>query len=66
MMVTVNGDHCEYANDLTVDALVQQRGGRHPHVAVAVNSTVVPRGAWPSTPLHDGDAVELLSAVAGG
>ncbi len=66
MMVTVNGDPSECADDLTVDALVEQRGARAPHVAVAVNSTVVPRGAWPSTPLHDGDAVELLSAVAGG
>lgn len=66
MMVTVNGDRTECADGVTVDALVQQRGGRQPHVAVAVNSTVVPRSAWPSTPLHDGDAVELLSAVAGG
>lgn len=66
MMVTVNGARSECADGLTVDALVEQRGARAPHVAVAVNSTVVPRGAWPSTPLHDGDAVELLSAVAGG
>lgn len=66
MVVTVNGDDTECADDLTVDALVQQRAGHQPHMAVAVNSTVVPRGAWPSTPLHDGDSVELLSAVPGG
>jgi sulfur carrier protein len=31
-----------------------------------VNADVVPRSAWPSTVLRDGDAVEVLVAVAGG
>jgi sulfur carrier protein len=33
---------------------------------VAVNADVVPRSAWSSTVLRDGDAVEVLVAVAGG
>jgi len=35
-------------------------------VAVARNSAVVPRSAWGSTQLRDGDVVEVLAAVAGG
>lgn len=35
-------------------------------IAVAVNADVVPRGAWPSTRLGDGDRVEVLTAVQGG
>jgi sulfur carrier protein len=35
-------------------------------VAVARNGEVVPRGAWDSTVLEPGDAVEILIAVAGG
>jgi sulfur carrier protein len=33
---------------------------------VAVNGEVVPRHRWPATPLRDGDAVEILTAVQGG
>lgn len=35
-------------------------------VAAALNETVVPRGQWPSTPVRDGDRVEVLTAVQGG
>lgn len=35
-------------------------------VAVAVAAEVVPRTAWPTTVLSDGDEVEVLVAVQGG
>jgi sulfur carrier protein len=35
-------------------------------VAVAVDAEVVPRAAWASTVLSDGDEVEVLVAVQGG
>ena len=45
---------------------LQQVSPDHRRIAVAVNADVVPRSAWPSTVLRDGDAVEVLVAVAGG
>ena len=35
-------------------------------VAAAVNGDVVVRGSWAATPLHDGDQVEVVTAVQGG
>jgi sulfur carrier protein len=35
-------------------------------VAVAVNGEIVRRGVWATTPLADGDVVEIVSAAAGG
>lgn len=35
-------------------------------VAVALNDTVVPRAQWPSTPLVDGDRVEIVRPIVGG
>jgi sulfur carrier protein len=35
-------------------------------VAVALNGSVVPRNAWRSTPLKDGDDVEVIRAMSGG
>ena len=66
MRIVVNGDPAELEDGLTVAALVERRAEEHRRVAVAVNADVVPRGAWSSTVLRDGDAVEVLVAVAGG
>ena len=54
------------ADGTTVADLVAARAQEHRRVAVAVNGDVVPRSAWSSTGLQDGDAVEVLVAVAGG
>jgi sulfur carrier protein len=35
-------------------------------IAVALNGAVVPRGAWPATPLRAGDRVEIVRARQGG
>lgn len=66
MQVFVNGAHTRCADGLTVSALVASRAGELRQVAVAVNSTVVPRSEWNVQTLHDGDVVELVSATAGG
>ena len=66
MNLTVNGDPVELDDGLSVAALVAERAPDHRRIAVAVNADVVPRSAWPTTALRDGDAVEVLVAVAGG
>jgi sulfur carrier protein len=35
-------------------------------IAVALNGAVVPRAAWPDTPLQPGDSVEIVRARQGG
>ena len=44
---------------MTIDPA--QRG-----IAVALNGAVVPRAAWPQTPLQAGDSVEIVRALKGG
>ena len=67
VVVSVNGEPVELATGTSIGALVQTRppgGGRG--VAVARNDALVPRSAWPTTMLLDGDRVELLVAAQGG
>jgi len=64
--ITVNGVATEVPSALTVAELVAQRVPDARRVAVAVNAGVVPRSAWSTTELADGDSAELLNAVAGG
>lgn len=66
MKVTVNGRDESLSSVTSVGDLVSTLVPAARGVAVAVNGTVVPRSQWTSTPLSDGDSVEVLSAAQGG
>lgn len=63
--LTVNGESVE-VEDAGLGALLAELGTSPRGVAVAVNGEVVPRSAWESYRLANGDRVEVLSAAAGG
>jgi thiazole synthase len=69
-MITVelNGSEVTLPEDGTVASAVDAAGvaaGRD-GVAVAVNGEVVPRSEWETTPLAEGQSVEVLAAIQGG
>ena len=66
MRVHVNGEPKLLPGPCTVAELLVSLGLRTDGVAVAVNMSVVPRGAHATTPLAEGDRVEVLQAVGGG
>ncbi|MDP9396397.1 MAG: sulfur carrier protein ThiS [Actinomycetota bacterium] len=66
MTVTINGGETVVPGGTTVAELVAARTAGSRGVAVALNGEVVPRSAWDATPLAPGDAMELLTATAGG
>ncbi len=66
MNVTVNGAARELTPGTTLAQVVAELTSAAAGVAVAVNDTVVPRGAWTATVLADHDRVEVLTAVQGG
>jgi sulfur carrier protein len=63
--VTVNGSR-ESLEAATVAELVEALALNAAGVAVAINGRVVPRVAWPATPLAEGDTVEIVRAMQGG
>jgi sulfur carrier protein len=64
--VTLNGEARELPERATVETAVRELGAPDRGVAVAVDGDVVPRGDWASTPVLDGQQVEVLRAVQGG
>lgn len=64
--VVVNGERRQIAAGTALDALVKTLTAAPSGVAAALNETVVPRARWSSTPLSEGDRVEVLTAVQGG
>ncbi|RZS91474.1 sulfur carrier protein [Motilibacter rhizosphaerae] len=66
VQVRVNDEQTVLRAGATVAALVAERFGDSRWIAVAVDGEVVPRRAWAGHVLHDGAAVEVLTAVQGG
>lgn len=64
--LVLNGDAVVVHAGTTVADLVAEHADSPKGLAVAVNAEVVPRSAWASTTLADGDRVELLVAAQGG
>jgi sulfur carrier protein len=69
MKVIINGQAAELPDGASVADAVQhlyaQQAGAGPY-AVAVNLQFVPRAAHASTPLHEGDRIEIITPVTGG
>lgn len=65
MNISINGAPTTLPDGLTVADLVKHLGLTGP-VAVERNREVVPRAEHQTTPLVDGDAVEIVHFVGGG
>ena len=66
MRLLVNGHPHELAPELTLAELLEQLTATTRGSAAAVDGAVVPRGQWPTLRLHEGQSVEILTAVQGG
>jgi sulfur carrier protein len=63
---TINGQPCTLDRGTTVAILVSQWCPSPRGVAVAINGEVVPKSRWERAEVAPGDAVEIVSAAAGG
>jgi sulfur carrier protein len=66
VQVWINGKPGELADGARVPDALTLLGVPETGVAVAVDGSVVPRAAWPTTVLAEGARVEVLTAVQGG
>lgn len=66
VQVIVNDDPRSLPDGTTVADLVASLGLGPRRIAVEVNLQVVPRATYATTPLSDGDRVEVIHFVGGG
>ncbi|HEY0799000.1 MAG TPA: sulfur carrier protein ThiS [Candidatus Baltobacteraceae bacterium] len=64
--MTVNGSPRELAEGATLAELLAELGVARAGIAIAVNERVVRGASFDEHHLHDGDAIEIIRAVAGG
>lgn len=65
-MVQVNGQAMDIAGLDTVQDLLDRRGWRAAQVAVEHNGAILRREDFSTTPLSDGDRLEVVRFVGGG
>ena len=66
MTIEVNGQAREIDDGTTVATLITTLTGSARGSAAVVDGEVVPRSAWATYSLRDGQSVELITAVQGG
>lgn len=66
LTLRINGEERSYDRALTVADLLAELGIDTRHVAVERNRELVPKRAFESTALDDGDALEIVTLVGGG
>ena len=66
MRLSVNGRPHDLPDGTALTGLLATAAPDPRGIAVAVNGSVVRAVEWPSTPLHEGDLVEVVTAHQGG
>lgn len=66
MKLQINGAEREFDSLLSLASLLEQLGMKQDRVAVELNHDIVPRDRWASTPLAEGDRLEIVHFVGGG
>jgi len=66
MHITLNGEITAVADESTVAGLLEHLQLQRERVAVEVNLDIVPKSAYDSHGLSDGDRVEIVHFVGGG
>ncbi|HKR10871.1 MAG TPA: sulfur carrier protein ThiS [Pyrinomonadaceae bacterium] len=66
MRVYVNGEPREFSDPLSLADIITQLDFPAQRIAVELNRTVVRRGDWSTTELHDEDRIEIVHFVGGG
>jgi thiamine biosynthesis protein ThiS len=66
MKLVINGEDREFEALTTVSDLIGQLGMKPDRVAVELNRDLISRDRWTTTPLSEGDRLEIVHFVGGG
>jgi sulfur carrier protein len=64
--MTVNGTSTDVGDAQTVADVVSRMGLAGKKIAIEKNGEIVPRSRYGTTPVRDGDRLEIVGAVGGG
>ena len=65
-MITVNGKKVQISRSLTVTEYLEENHYPQNRIAVEINGKILPKSAYASVTLKEGDVLEIVSFVGGG
>lgn len=65
-MIKINGKEIAFPAGDTVEKLLLENGYESQRIAVERNGEILPKAAFSSTPVADGDVYEVVRFVGGG
>lgn len=65
-MITVNGKKVQISRSLTVTEYLEENHYKQNRIAVEINGKILPKSAYASVTLKEGDVLEIVSFVGGG
>jgi thiamine biosynthesis protein ThiS len=66
MKVRINGEEQEIRDGITITDLLKDLNLSLQFLAVAVNREIIPKTAYLTRALHEGDVIEIVHPVSGG
>ncbi|MGH7404595.1 MAG: sulfur carrier protein ThiS [Candidatus Methylomirabilales bacterium] len=66
MQIRLNGQARDVSDGITITGLLHELRVRPERVAVLINQGIIKKPSYGSTTLREGDAVEVLTVMAGG
>jgi sulfur carrier protein len=64
--LTINGEKRQIKDNTTIEEILRELGVYDKVMAVAVNTQIVKKEAWPTYRPKEGDKLEFLTFVGGG
>ena len=65
-MITVNGKKVQISRSLTVTEYLEENHYQQNRIAVEINGKILPKSAYASVTLKEGDVLKIVSFVGGG
>ena len=66
MIISVNGEERHFDGDITVLQMLQTLGLPEKKIAVEHNLEIVPKSAYDTHMVNDGDRIEIVHFIGGG
>ncbi len=68
MKIKINGEESLLDSKLNISGFIKkQLNGKEPRgIAIAVNSSIIPKSKWDDTIINENDEIEIVTAVQGG
>lgn len=68
MKIKINGEESLLDSKLNISGFIKKQfNGKEPRgIAIAVNSSIIPKSKWDETIINENDEIEIVTAVQGG